>query len=49
MLLKSAFPLDTLTKGVSINPYLLTFPYVANDPISPILGPSGVSIGHILP
>ena len=35
--------------GVSINPYSFTFAYVANELINPIFGPSGVSIGHILP
>ena len=35
--------------GVSIKPKGFVFAYVASDTKSPILGPSGVSIGHILP
>ncbi len=42
-------PFSTFQYGVSINPNLLTRPYVASVPIKPIFGPSGVSIGHILP
>ena len=39
----------TLLYGLSIKPYLLIFAYVAKLFIRPIFGPSGVSIGHILP
>ncbi len=38
-----------LLYGVSIKPYSLTLAKVAKEFIRPILGPSGVSIGHILP
>ena len=41
--------LSTILYGVSINPYSLTLAYAANELIRPIFGPSGVSIGHILP
>ena len=43
------FPFTTFLYGLSINPYLLTLEYVAKLFINPMLGPSGVSIGHILP
>ena len=42
-------PFFTTLYGVSIKPYSFMIPYVVREPISPILGPSGVSIGHILP
>ena len=35
--------------GVSMNPYWLILPYVASDPMSPMFGPSGVSIGQMRP
>jgi hypothetical protein len=39
----------TFLNGVKINPYLSTFEYEAKCNTSPIFGPSGVAIGHILP
>ena len=42
-------PSRTRRNGVSMKPYLLTRAKVANELISPMLGPSGVSIGQIRP
>ncbi len=42
-------PSTTFLYGTSINPNSLTLAYVASDVINPMLGPSGVSTGHILP
>ena len=42
-------PFSTLRYGVSINPRLFTLAKTPNEEISPIFGPSGVSIGHNLP
>ncbi len=41
--------LDTLRYGVSMNPNGLTRAYTDSEPIRPMFGPSGVSIGHIRP
>ena len=41
--------LSSLLYGASTKPYSLIRAYVASELISPMLGPSGVSIGHILP
>ena len=42
-------PLTTFKYGVWINPYSSVFAYVESELINPIEGPSGVSIGQILP
>ena len=42
-------PFSTLRYGVSMNPNGLIRPYVESEPMSPMFGPSGVSIGHIRP
>ena len=46
-------PLSTFVSiflyGVSIKPNSLVLAYVASETKSPMLGPSGVSIGQILP
>ena len=39
----------TCLYGVSMNPKSLTFANTDKEFIKPILGPSGVSIGHTLP
>ena len=39
----------TLRYGVSMKPYALIRPYVASEPIRPMFGPSGVSMGQIRP
>jgi hypothetical protein len=35
--------------GVSMKPYGLILPYVASEPMRPMFGPSGVSIGQMRP
>ena len=42
-------PLTTFRYGVSMNPNGLTLACEASEPIRPMFGPSGVSIGHIRP
>ena len=42
-------PPFTLRYGVSTKPNALTRPYEESEPIRPMFGPSGVSIGHIRP
>ena len=42
-------PFITLRYGVSRKPKELTRAYVLNEEIRPMLGPSGVSMGHIRP
>ena len=39
----------TTRYGVSMNPKSLTTPKVASEPIRPMFGPSGVSIGQMRP
>ena len=48
-ILSSTFPSLTFLYGLSINPYLLILEYVDKLFIKPMFGPSGVSIGQILP
>ena len=45
----SGSDLSTTLYGASINPYSFNLAKDANELIRPMLGPSGVSIGHILP
>ena len=49
----SGFSADTVVKiflyGVSMKPKGLVFAYVASETSNPMLGPSGVSMGQILP
>ena len=45
----STIPFLTFLYGLSIKPYLLILEYVDKLLIKPMFGPSGVSIGHILP
>jgi hypothetical protein len=40
---------STRRYGVSMKPYSLMRPYVASEPIRPMFGPSGVSIGQMRP
>ena len=42
-------PSLTLRYGVSMKPNGLTRAYTDSEPIRPMFGPSGVSIGHIRP
>ena len=42
-------PSTTLRYGVSMKPNGLTRAYTDSEPIRPMFGPSGVSIGHIRP
>ena len=42
-------PFFTFRYGVSTKPRSLMREYVVSDVISPMFGPSGVSIGHIRP
>ena len=46
---RSIIPFSTFLYGVSIKPRLLTLANTLREEINPILGPSGVSIGHNLP
>ena len=40
-------PSTTRRYGASMKPYSLTCAYNEREPIRPMLGPSGVSIGHM--
>ena len=42
-------PFFTFRYGASIKPYSFTRAYVASETMSPMFGPSGVSMGQILP
>ncbi len=42
-------PFSTLRYGVSMKPNALMRANDASDPMSPMFGPSGVSMGHMRP
>ena len=43
------FPFVTTRYGVWMNPNSLTVANEASEPMRPMFGPSGVSIGHMRP
>ena len=49
MISSVTFPLTTLRYGVWMKPNCETVAIDASEPIRPMFGPSGVSIGHMRP